>query len=93
VGVGGYDATHGHAHPYGFLRWKLEKDGFDDFIGLAEATSWKSGDRAKERPIRVFRLFPRGSALPGMVGVPGGDSFLFGIGPRAWRTTGSTATR
>ena len=66
--------------PYGFLRWKLEKDGFDDFVGLAEAHELKSGDRAKERPIRVFRLFPRGSALPGMVGVPGGYSFLFGIG-------------
>ena len=62
--------------PYGFLRWKLEKDGFETFIGSAEVHQLKSGGRSKGFPLRVFRLFPRGSAPRGMISVPGGDSGL-----------------
>jgi eukaryotic-like serine/threonine-protein kinase len=62
--------------PHGFLRWKLEKDGFDTFVGSAEVHELKSGGRSKKFPLRVFRLFPRGSAPRGMISIPGGDSWL-----------------
>jgi dienelactone hydrolase len=46
------------------------------FIGSAYAHELKSGPRSKKFPLRVFRLFPSGSAPPGMIPVPGGDSRL-----------------
>ena len=61
--------------PYGFFRWKLEKDGFETV--LAAASSWNfavavGGDPGTLLPYDVVRtLDPQGSLPAGMVRVQG----------------------
>jgi formylglycine-generating enzyme required for sulfatase activity/dienelactone hydrolase/predicted Ser/Thr protein kinase len=48
--------------PYGLLRWRLTRSGYEDTVG----TGWAAGGSL------AFRLPPEGTVPPGMVLVPGG---------------------